>query len=150
MTSKIILTVDTIPTVALDFMNNTHFEEIDMVKALGELITNYQQNDEQTEQLTLALDHWLEHTKAHFSRENLLMMDINFPMLAIHLGEHKRVLEEMENSINLWKNNHDFTAISDYVFTIWPSWFDGHVNSMDMITAEFALMHGYNASSLPD
>ena len=148
--TKLVLHVDSIPEVALDFMNKTHFEEVNMVKSLGELVSDYQQNDAQTEQLTLALDYWLEHTKAHFARENLLMMDINFPMLPVHSGEHSYVLEKMESIISSWKNNHDIVAISDYVFITWPNWFNGHVNSMDMITAQFALMHGYDASSLPD
>ena len=148
--TKLVLHVDSIPEVALDFMNKTHFEEVNMVKSLGELVSDYQQNDAQTEQLTLALDYWLEHTKAHFARENLLMMDINFPMLPVHSGEHSYVLEEMESIINSWENNHDIVVISDYVFITWPNWFNGHVNSMDMITAQFALMHGYDASSLPD
>ena len=148
--SKIILTVDTIPEVALDFMNNTHFEEIEMVKALGELITEYQQNDRQIKQITQSLDHWLAHTKAHFSRENELMMKIQFPIYPVHSGEHAQALNEMETIVSSWLKNHDIEALSDYVFTAWPTWFNSHVNSMDMITAQFAIMHGYDASSLPD
>ena len=142
--------VDSIPEVALDFMNKTHFEEIEMVKALGNIVSEYQQNNNQEKQLTISLEHWLKHTKAHFSRENLLMMDINFPMYSVHSGEHSSVLEEMENIVNAWKNNHDIALISDYIFTTWPNWFNSHVNSMDMITAQFALIHGYDATSVPD
>ena len=43
MTTKTILMVDSIPEVALDFMNKTHFEEIEMVKALGNIVSEYQQ-----------------------------------------------------------------------------------------------------------
>ncbi len=139
--TKIILTAETVPHVALDFMNNTHFEELDMVQSLGELITHYQQGD--NDALTQALNAWLKHTQAHFSRENELMIDIQFPMYLVHSGEHSRVLEEMESMVTSWNNDHDIEMLSDYVFTAWPQWFEQHVNSMDMVTAQFALMHGY-------
>ncbi len=150
MTTKTILRVNSIPEVALDFMNKTHFEEIGMVETLGETICEHQQNNNKIEQLTDALDHWLEHTRSHFSRENLLMMDIRFPMYSVHSAEHSSILKEMENMVNAWKNNHNIAAVYDYVFTSWPNWFSSHVNSMDMITAQFALMHGYDATSTPD
>ena len=141
--SKIVLTAETIPHVALDFMNNTHFEELELVKSLGELISNFQQSENEQDTLALILDEWLEHTQAHFSRENKLMMDIQFPMHSVHSAEHSRVLEEMEIVVVLWKQNQDIELLSHYVFEAWPQWFEQHVNSMDMITAKFAVIHGY-------
>jgi hemerythrin len=140
--TRIVLTAEAVPHVALDFMNNTHFEELDMVKSLGELITHYQQSDNDT--LSHALKAWFEHTQAHFSRENELMVDIQFPMYPMHSGEHARVLEEMESIVISWNKNYDIALLSEYVFTAWPHWFEQHVNSMDMVTAQFAVMNGYD------
>lgn len=152
--NKTILNAGTIPHVALDFMNKTHFEEIELVEKLGEAITEYQQSDEITadeiRSLSNLLDAWLVHTKAHFDRENELMLDIQFPMVSVHSGEHDRVLEEMDSIIKSWLSNHDIDALADYVFSSWPEWFDNHVNSMDMITAHFAVMNGYDSDSTPD
>ena len=141
--TQLILTADTIPLVALDFMNNTHFEELELLASLGELINSYQEHDNERDEITQSLDDWLSHTKAHFDRENELMIDINFPMFPMHSGEHRRVLDEMEQIVLTWKEKNEINILADYVFSIWPRWFEAHVNSMDMITAQFAVMNGY-------
>lgn len=145
---KTVLDPKTIPTVAIDFMNNTHFEEIAMVRNLGELVTAYQESKKQASdqaiKITQSLDAWLEHTHAHFSRENELMVKYQFPAYDIHLSEHKAALDRMEAIVNTWKSNKNAELVSDYIFQLWPNWFNSHVNSMDMITAQFAMMNGFN------
>ncbi len=145
---KTILDVETIPRVELDFMNNTHFEEIDMVKELGKHISSYLDNDSPPEidsnRITQLLQAWLEHTIAHFERENELMQETGFPAFSIHSEEHEIALNRMKTIVQVWKENKDIELVADYVFTLWPAWFNGHVNSMDMITAKFARMNGYN------
>lgn len=144
MTStRTVLTADTIPHVALDFMNNTHFEELELLDSLGKLI---EQGDKAG--ITRSLSTWLEHTQAHFARENELMIDIGFPMIAMHSGEHGRVLAELEMIITSWQQDNDIDLLSEYVFIAWPKWFENHVNSMDMITAQFAVMNGFDPHKL--
>lgn len=146
--TKTVLNSDTIPLVDIDFMNNTHFEEIEMVKDLGKLISAYQQKDshtnEEIKQISEGLNAWLDHTKFHFERENQLMQDSEFPAYPIHFEEHKIALEKMTTVINIWNKNRDIDLIADYVFILWPSWFIVHVNSMDMVTAQFAIMNGFS------
>ena len=151
--TKIILNEDTIPHVDIDFMNNTHFEEIEMVKEIGKLIAAYQENDmpsdSETKKITQSLEVWLQHTQEHFARENKLMLEINFPMYPVHSGEHETVLENMAGVVKAWQSDNDIELIAEYVFSLWPTWFDSHVNSMDMITAQFAVMNGYDSQSVP-
>jgi len=146
--TKTVLDTATIPHVDIDFMNNTHFEEVEMVKKLGELISAYQeqngQSDKEAEEISKDLHAWLDHTKPHFERENELMQETGFPAYAIHFEEHEIALEKMASVIKTWDENKDIDLISDYVFTVWPAWFNTHVNSMDMITAKFAVMNGYS------
>ena len=150
--SKTILEVESIPRVNLAFMDNTHFEEIKMVKDLGELITNYQdegiesddiQQDEN--EITVRLVAWLQHTIEHFARENALMQEVNFPAYQMHLQEHETALNRIKRIIRLWQTNKDITLLSDFIFSFWPNWFNTHINSMDMMTARFAVMNGYRA-----
>ncbi len=145
MITKTILEKETIPRVELDFMNNTHFEEIEMVKELGEIISSYQDEGryDQHDNLSQKLNAWLDHTKAHFARENELMQETGFPAYSIHLNEHETILKQMMDVINAWQNDQDIGRVEDYVFNLWPIWFDEHVNTMDMITAKFAIMNGY-------
>ena len=148
VTNKTILEVETIPRVEIDFMNNTHFEEIEMVRKLGELIITYQETDTDLDtednRLSQSLQEWLEHTVAHFERENQLMQETGFPAYAIHSNEHESALNRIKAVITSWETNKDIELIANYVFTLWPEWFNGHVNTMDMMTAKFAVMNGFN------
>ena len=143
--SKTILERETIPRVDLDFMNKTHFEEIEMVKELGKLVDSFIVNDNQKNQnvLTQKLNAWLDHTTAHFERENNLMQETGFPAYSIHNDEHNTALNQMKNVINAWIKNQNIELVQDYIFSLWPAWFDQHVNTMDMMTAKFAVMNGY-------
>jgi len=148
---KTILESSTIPQVALDFMNNTHFEEIDMVKELGELVDQYQHSnspsEEQASEITQKMQDWVEHTVAHFKRENELMQETGFPAYGIHSEEHEITLNRLKAAAQAWQEDHDIEVLADYVFTLWPAWFDNHVNTMDMMTAKFAVMNGYIESA---
>lgn len=150
---KIILEADTFPRVDIDFMNNTHFDELVMVQHFGQLISAYQENatssEEDIQQITQAFENWVEHTHSHFYRENALMQEVEFPMYHVHSAEHERVLEEMVKTVDSWKNTHDIDAVADYVFSSWPTWFNSHVNTMDLMTAQFAVMNGYSPNSIP-
>lgn len=150
---KIILDTETILRVDLDFMNQTHFEEIEMVELLGKLVVAYQQSETRTEknivEINEALNAWLEHTRAHFERENELMIDINFPAYPIHSREHTTVLDDMQSVVTSWERTKDIDDLAEYVFSSWPEWFDAHVGSMDLMTAKFAVMQGYQADSCP-
>ncbi len=145
---KTILEVETIPRVDVDFMNNTHFEEIEIVKALGELISAYSENDShndtETRQISDALKNWLDHTIPHFERENELMQAIGFPAYGVHSQEHTMALDKMKTVISAWEQNSDIGLVADYVFSLWPNWFNSHVNTMDMMTAKFAIMNGFD------
>lgn len=143
--SKIVLQKEAIPHVDLDFMNNTHFEEVEMVKELGELVNSFIANNNQQNKsaLTKKLTAWLDHTIAHFERENNLMQETGFPAYPIHKDEHETTLSQMRNVVNTWIKNQNIELVEDYVFSLWPAWFDQHVNTMDMMTAQFAVMNGY-------
>jgi len=151
--NKIILEANSFPRVDIDFMNNTHYDELVMVQKLGQLISAYQHNDQpkesDTEQVTASFIAWLEHSRAHFSRENTLMKEVEFPMYQVHYSEHERVLAEMLQVANNWQKTRDIELLVHYVFSAWPTWFNGHVNTMDMMTAQFAVMNGYSPNSAP-
>jgi hemerythrin len=151
--TETVLDANTMPRVDIDFMNDTHAEEMDMVISLGNLITTYMQYDKPTadekQTITHALENWLQHTKAHFSVENKLMQEIQFPPAEMHVSEHENTLEQMTNMVEQWKRNNDIKPIENFVFNGWPTWFETHISTMDMMTAKFAVMNGYNSQSQP-
>lgn len=145
MNKKTILDAETIPLVEIDFMNDTHLDELSIVNKLGEQVLKYQDGrDTNSTKITDLLNDWLEHTIPHFERENKLMKETGFPAYAVHADEHEIALNRFKAVISEWTENKDIDLVSDFVFTLWPSWFNGHVNSMDMMTAKFAVMNGFD------
>ena len=142
--SQEFLSEQDIPLVSINFMNNTHQEEAEIVNALARNITARKNGDADDDAITRLLDEWLQHTVAHFERENELMRETGFPAYPVHSEEHEIALQRMRTVIDAWRENQDIELVSDYVFTLWPAWFKGHVNSMDMVTAQFALNQGYS------
>ena len=141
--SQEFLSEQDIPLVSINFMNNTHQEEAEIVNALARNITARKNGDADDDAITRLLDEWLQHTVAHFERENELMRETGFPAYPVHSEEHEIALQRMRAVIDAWRENQDIELVSDYIFTLWPAWFKGHVNSMDMVTAQFALNRGY-------
>jgi hemerythrin len=49
----------------------------------------------------------------------------------------------MQAEIDDWHKNKSIDRLHHYVFNVWPDWFVAHVNSMDKVTAEYALRNGF-------
>jgi len=141
--TQLLINSQDIPLVRIDFMNRTHQEEAQFVNSLAELVQARLNGEPTDSEISKQLGHWLQHMKAHFARENELMQETGFPVYPIHSEEHEIALSRMQTVIDAWEQNKDIELLKDYVFTLWPAWFKGHVNSMDKVTAEFALAHGY-------
>lgn len=122
-----------VPLVALESMNATHRQEVELVNRLGALLV--EGADEAA--IGRLLEEWVTHTREHFERENQLMRDGGFPAYPIHSDEHRKVLALIEELRRQWQGQRDRTALADFLFSQWPSWFHQHVNSMDRVTALF-------------
>ncbi len=133
-----------IPKVSLDFMNRTHEEEVVIVNKLMKLLENNASAEAHEAEVSTQLILWLEHTEAHFARENELMQQVGFPAYPVHAGEHESALKGMQSIVDDWQANKDLDQLQDYVFKLWPDWFLAHVSTMDTVTANFAKMQGYN------
>jgi len=137
------LSPENIPSVGIDFMDQTHREEVEIVISLKQKIKNRLSAEQDETEITQLLKLWLEHTQAHFARENELMLETGFPAYSVHSGEHENALKHMQTVMDDWHQNKNIDRLKDYVFSLWPDWFMMHVNSMDKVTAEYALMNGY-------
>lgn len=135
--------LEVIPEVALDFMNQTHYEEVALVKSLQKSIQAHVSGEPNQASINEQLDEWLQHTQAHFARENELMSETGFPAYPVHAGEHENALSQMQSVIHQWHQNQQIELLQDYVFNLWPNWFMTHVTTMDTMTAQFAKMNGY-------
>ena len=127
----------TMPKVAFEEMNRVHSEEVELLNTL-ELLLEGKENDEQIENI---LETLLEHTREHFSNEERLMEEVNFPAYMMHKSEHTRVLNETQLVILDWRTKRDNSIIKNYFLGTLTDWLPQHIASMDTITAQFICMH---------
>ena len=132
-----VLDVSDIPQIALDSMNQTHKEEVELINKLGELLEEGMKSQPDADAITAMLTEWLEHTREHFASENQLMQEHGFPAYPVHANEHQQVLVQIEAIYQRWLDDNEVQPLADFIFSDWPQWFDNHVNSMDMVTAQY-------------
>ena len=134
-----VLEVSDIPQLAFDNMNDTHGEEVELVNKLGQALLDVMQGRASSDDVSEKLEEWIEHTREHFSTENQLMENSGFPAIEVHSAEHSRVLEQLEAIQQQWQASHQAEPVADFLFNEWVQWFDNHVNTMDMVTAQYVI-----------
>lgn len=127
------LTPESIPQVALDFMNRDHGEFVLLRDKLLDLLADRAP----VEQLQGALDELAEHTRRHFVAEEQVMLETGFPAYQIHKGEHDSVLAEMAAQVEHWQQGHDNESLRSWIDQGVGDWLLAHVGSMDFVTAHF-------------
>jgi len=127
-----VLEYENIPQVAMDAMNDVHREELDIVNSLHAVI-----KENNAPQISELCKQWLEHTKAHFDRENMMMEKYGFPAYHCHHTEHVEALTGLAFIIQQWEEKADLNALALYVSTTWPQWYVNHISTMDTVTSAF-------------
>jgi len=125
---------ETLPQLAMPFMNDVHCEELEIVNRIGELLSATESSETQ---ISACLQEWVTHTEAHFTRENRLMEDYNFPPCQIHRNEHDLAYQQLLDVQKKWNETFDTGMLSRYALEIWPAWFERHLMTMDAATANF-------------
>ncbi|MES9965663.1 MAG: hemerythrin family protein [Sedimenticola sp.] len=106
-------------------MDETHLEFIELVNKLGSV---------HRDEFRILFKDLVEHTKAHFNTENELMHESGFPAIREHIGEHERILGDLNRmEMRVYLGN---TLIPRaYVKNSLPSWFELHAQTMDSALA---------------
>jgi hemerythrin len=120
--------------VGVGFMDDDHAVAAGQINALAEAAL--------PQRLDL-LRHFIEHCREHFAREEAMMAKTGFFALGCHQGEHERVLAELTTVLTKLEAGNP----QDSYFTkALPEWLMVHRNTMDAVTAQFAMQAGYQAA----
>jgi hemerythrin len=127
-----------IPELPVPFMNEDHHREVALVNDLEEALAAHDAGGAGTLDAVMAkLALLAVHTREHFVREEAAMRAARFPAYPVHKAEHDRVLAEMDREARLFREKGDAGRLSRYLFEVMPTWFRGHVRTMDVVTAQF-------------
>lgn len=135
-----VLPISEIPEIAVASMNATHREEVELINQLGVLLEQAINGNVDETAITEKLNEWVEHTRQHFESENRLMEEFAFPAMSVHRNEHEQVFALIESLQKKWLEARNPEPLAEFIFVNWPQWFNMHVNSMDMVTAQFVNM----------
>ncbi len=121
-----------LPNVAMPFMNTVHSDELAQVsRLLADL-----ENAAAPASIDAQLAAWVEHTKAHFAREERLMQEYEFFATPCHQGEHETALLQLLGVQQQWLRERDTAMLQDYI-QYWREWLQQHIGMMDFVTAQF-------------
>lgn len=128
-----------LPLVDMDFMNETHFEDVDLINELHQSIVTYEKDssNENFEILKLQYKNWQTHTINHFTTEEEEMQKKGFFAYPFHKGEHDSNLYEIDA---VWKNfeaKKNIKELKNYIEKDLVDWLTNHILSMDTVTASF-------------
>ncbi len=126
-----------IPPVAVDFMNEVHVEEVEMINVLHELLATHLEGSDKEQEITQALAEVVEHTREHFAREERFMQEGNFPPYPVHKAEHDAFLADFETVASAWNDSKDAGQLKGFLEDVLPAWLDQHISTMDFVTARF-------------
>lgn len=128
-----------LPLVAEDFMNEVHFEDVQIINDLHQKLLNYinEQTSENKTILVDAYEDWYDHTVSHFKGEEDKMLELNFPPYMMHKSEHERCLENMRIVLKEFIKKDDSDMLKQYFEVDLVSWLTNHIQTMDTVTANF-------------
>ena len=122
-----------IPAVALTEMNDVHYEEIEIINQLHELVLS----EQNIELISEKLQELKAHTIAHFANEERLMQEHRFPPYPIHKYNHDMFLNEIAMLAQNWESTKDKKPLKIFLETTLPEWLHNHISTLDTVTAMF-------------
>ncbi len=75
-------------------------------------------------------------TRAHFEREEVLMQSASVPVYHCHVAQHKLLLSEFAGAHDAMENG-DMAGLRRFLERSLPALVEGHVDSVDRVTASF-------------
>ena len=106
-------------------IDNDHKKLLSMINQLQTAV-HYQTDDETIEK---TLNELIEYTKYHFSREEKLMQEYNFPEYDDHKQQHDQMVTQITKFIDEYRI--DKTRTIENVSQFLKSWLINHINGSD-------------------
>lgn len=87
-----------------------------------------------------ALDELVDYTKTHFSYEEGLMRDNDYPDFEPHKAQHEKMFKKVEEVLAEYEEDHD-TAMSNAVEYL-KGWLINHINGTDKEYSSYLISKG--------
>jgi len=123
-----------LPLVSLASMNRVHLEEHTLLNALLD-----QLNTADFEEISTTLELLLAHMQEHFTNEEKMMREAQYPSFRMHKADHDKVLQEARYAEMEWRNRRSIEDLREYFEGELLTWLEQHIKAMDTPTADFLM-----------
>ena len=123
-------------SVGIDSIDQQHKKLLSLINQLQTAV-DYS-TGEQFEQE--ALDELVEYTKTHFTYEEGLMRDNDYPEFEPHKLQHEKMVKEVEKVLSEYQQDHD-KAMSDAAEYL-KDWLVNHINGTDKEYSDYLIERG--------
>ena len=127
-----LITQELLPTIELASMNTIHDEEIALIAKLHTAAKN-----NETKIVFELLNALIEHTAKHFSEEEKLMQEADYPDYPMHKHEHAKQLLDLQAILSFLEMTNDTQSIPAYLEGTLTPWIMEHVENWDSMASEF-------------
>lgn len=127
-----LITQELLPIITLGSMNQAHDEEIALITRLHTAGKN-----KETTLVFELLDELIEHTAKHFSDEEKMMKEAQFPGYPLHQHEHAKQLLDLQAIRSFLEMTNDTQSIPAYLEGTLTPWIMEHVENFDSFASEF-------------
>jgi len=123
-------------SVGIDSIDRQHKKLLSLINQLQTAV-DYSTGEEFERD---ALDELVDYTKTHFSYEEGLLEQNNYPDFEPHKKQHKEMIEHVGEVLSEYEKDHD-TAMSNAVEFL-KSWLIKHINGTDKQYSSFLIEKG--------
>lgn len=128
--------IEQVEHMSVDQMQETHESEIKILNDIDKLAILVDRGNATVEELESKIDEYIAHVNMHFSNEEKLMQEYDFPNYEMHKMAHDMFLMDLQYATTQWKSRGDLKKIVNFVRKT-PEWIVMHVNSVDAPTADY-------------
>lgn len=121
-----------LPILELPSINETHNEEIQLITKLHAAAAA-----KDTKVVFELLNKLIEHTTEHFSSEEKLMEEAEYPDYHSHKHEHMMQLLDIKSMLSFYEMTNDTQSVYTYVEDSLTPWIIEHVRNWDIPASEF-------------
>jgi len=121
-----LITDGQLPMIPMPNLNDTHIEEMVIIKKLSEAAL-----DDKVELVQKILQELLKYMSLHFFDEEDLMEEALFPALHAHKSEHDKQLHLLQTIMKEFGKIKDVSLVISYVQDNLIPWIIRHIQTMD-------------------
>lgn len=123
-------------SVGIDSIDQQHKRLLNLINQLQTAV-DYSTGEEFERE---ALDELVDYTKTHFTYEEGLMEQNDYPDFVPHKAQHEKMIKEVEKVLSVYEEDHD-TAMSNAANFL-KDWLINHINGTDKEYSSYLIEKG--------